>query len=136
MEAADGRARRRRLTSTATTALMSREGAPADAARPASGQPPYRGGVSGKALVGLVLAVALGSGWGQSGHGASHVVAPPCGATQAGSQVQVRAGAPTATNCQNHYLPVTAAFTVKLPAGSLSRQQVRQHVRAVLSVAD
>jgi hypothetical protein len=41
----------------------------------------------------------------------------------------------TATNWQNHHLPATAAFTVELPAGDLSRQEVRQHVRAVLSVA-
>jgi hypothetical protein len=41
----------------------------------------------------------------------------------------------TATNWQNHHLPATAAFTVELPAGDLSRQQVLQHVRAVLSVA-
>jgi protein MpaA len=41
----------------------------------------------------------------------------------------------TATNWQNHHLPATAAITVELPAGSLSPQQVRQHVRAVLRVA-
>jgi protein MpaA len=41
----------------------------------------------------------------------------------------------TATNWQNHHLPATAAFTVELPAGNLSPQQVRRHVRAVLRVA-
>ena len=41
----------------------------------------------------------------------------------------------TATNWQNHHLAGTAAFTVELPAGSLSPQQVRRHVRAVLGVA-
>jgi hypothetical protein len=41
----------------------------------------------------------------------------------------------TATNWQNHHLPDTASFTVELPAGNLSRQQMRLHVRAVLSVA-
>ncbi len=41
----------------------------------------------------------------------------------------------TAANWQNHHLPGTAAITVELPAGTLSRQQVRRHVRAVLSVA-
>ena len=41
----------------------------------------------------------------------------------------------TATNWQNHHLPATAAFTVELPAGNLSQQQVQQHVSAVLSVA-
>ena len=41
----------------------------------------------------------------------------------------------TATNWQNHHLPRSAAFTVELPAGSLSPQQVRRHVHAVLGVA-
>jgi hypothetical protein len=41
----------------------------------------------------------------------------------------------TATNWQNHHLPETAALTIELPAGSLSPQQVRAHVRAVLTVA-
>jgi murein peptide amidase A len=41
----------------------------------------------------------------------------------------------TATNWQNHHLPGTSSFTVELPAGSLSPQQVRQHVGAVLAVA-
>ena len=41
----------------------------------------------------------------------------------------------TASNWQNHRLPAGAAFTVELPAGSLSRQQVRRQVRAVLGVA-
>jgi protein MpaA len=40
----------------------------------------------------------------------------------------------TATNWQNHHLPGSSAFTVELPAGSLSPAQVRRHVRAVLSV--
>jgi protein MpaA len=38
----------------------------------------------------------------------------------------------TATNWQNHHLPGTAALTIELPAGSLTAQQVRRHVRAVL----
>jgi murein peptide amidase A len=41
----------------------------------------------------------------------------------------------TATNWQNHHLPGTVSFTVELPAGSLSRQQVRRQVRALLAVA-
>jgi protein MpaA len=41
----------------------------------------------------------------------------------------------TASNWQNHHLPDAAAFTVELPAGSLSPAQVRAHVRAVLRVA-
>jgi protein MpaA len=41
----------------------------------------------------------------------------------------------TATNWHNHHLPRTAALTIELPAGSLSPQQVRRHVRAVLRVA-
>lgn len=41
----------------------------------------------------------------------------------------------TASNWQNHHMPGSAAFTVELPAGSLSPQQVRAHVRAVLAVA-
>ncbi|MGZ4271770.1 MAG: M14 family zinc carboxypeptidase [Solirubrobacteraceae bacterium] len=41
----------------------------------------------------------------------------------------------TASNWQNHHLPGSSAFTVELPAGSLSPQQVRRHVRAVLTVA-
>ncbi|MDQ6817125.1 MAG: M14 family metallopeptidase [Actinomycetota bacterium] len=41
----------------------------------------------------------------------------------------------TATNWQNHHLPGTAALTIELPAGALSRQQIRQHIRAVLTVA-
>jgi D-alanyl-D-alanine carboxypeptidase len=40
----------------------------------------------------------------------------------------------TAPNWQNHRLPGTASFVVELPAGSLSRAQVRRHVRAVLAV--
>ena len=41
----------------------------------------------------------------------------------------------TASNWQNHdHLP-GAAFTVELPAGSLTAQQVHRHVRAVLRVA-
>jgi protein MpaA len=41
----------------------------------------------------------------------------------------------TAANWQNHHLPGSSAFTVELPAGSLSPEGVRRHVRAVLSVA-
>jgi murein peptide amidase A len=41
----------------------------------------------------------------------------------------------TATNWQNHHLPDSAAFTVELPAGSLTPRQVRRHVHAVLTVA-
>ena len=41
----------------------------------------------------------------------------------------------TATNWQNHHLPGTASFTVELPAGSLSPQQVHRHLRAVLALA-
>jgi protein MpaA len=41
----------------------------------------------------------------------------------------------TASNWQNHHLPDAAAITVELPAGSLSPQQVRRHVRAVLALA-
>jgi protein MpaA len=41
----------------------------------------------------------------------------------------------TATNWQNHGLPHTASFTVELPAGGLSPDQVRRHVRAVLAIA-
>jgi protein MpaA len=41
----------------------------------------------------------------------------------------------TASNWQNHHLPRAAAFTVELPAGSLSSAQVKQHVRAVLRMA-
>jgi protein MpaA len=41
----------------------------------------------------------------------------------------------TASNWQNHHMPGAAAFTVELPAGSLSPHQVRAHVRAVLAVA-
>ncbi|MCW3001906.1 MAG: murein peptide amidase [Conexibacter sp.] len=41
----------------------------------------------------------------------------------------------TASNWQNQRLPGTAAFTVELPAGSLTRAQVRRHVRAVLALA-
>jgi protein MpaA len=41
----------------------------------------------------------------------------------------------TAANWQNHRLPGSASFTVELPAGSLSAQQVRQQVRAVLVLA-
>jgi protein MpaA len=40
----------------------------------------------------------------------------------------------TATNWQNHHLPGSAAFTVELPAGSLTPQQVRRHVHAVLTL--
>jgi protein MpaA len=41
----------------------------------------------------------------------------------------------TAANWQNHHLPDAAAFTVELPAGRLSPQQVHRHVRAVLTLA-
>jgi murein peptide amidase A len=40
----------------------------------------------------------------------------------------------TATNWQNHHLPSSAAFTVELPAGSLTPQQVRRQVHAVLTL--
>jgi protein MpaA len=40
----------------------------------------------------------------------------------------------TATNWQNHHLPGSASFTVELPAGSLTPQQVRRHVHAVLAL--
>jgi protein MpaA len=41
----------------------------------------------------------------------------------------------TAANWQNHHLAGSSAFTVELPAGSLSPQQVRAHVHAVLHLA-
>src|ERR1700730_6415446 len=41
----------------------------------------------------------------------------------------------TATNWQNHHLPGSSSLTVELPAGSLSAQQVRRQVRAVLMLA-
>ena len=41
----------------------------------------------------------------------------------------------TATNWQNHHLPGSASFTVELPAGSLTPQQVRRQVRALLTLA-
>jgi len=41
----------------------------------------------------------------------------------------------TATNWQNHHLPGSASFTVELPTGSLSPQQVRRQTRAVLTLA-
>jgi predicted deacylase len=41
----------------------------------------------------------------------------------------------TAANWQNHHQPGSSAFTVELPAGSLSPQQVRRHVGAVLTLA-
>jgi protein MpaA len=41
----------------------------------------------------------------------------------------------TATNWQNHHLPGSAAFTVELPAGSLTPLQLRRQVRAVLTLA-
>jgi murein peptide amidase A len=40
----------------------------------------------------------------------------------------------TATNWQNHHLPGSAAFTVELPAGSLSQRQVRRQAHAVLAL--
>jgi murein peptide amidase A len=41
----------------------------------------------------------------------------------------------TATNWQNHHLPGSASFTVELPAASLTPQQVRRQVHAVLTLA-
>jgi protein MpaA len=41
----------------------------------------------------------------------------------------------TAANWQNHHLPDSSAITVELPAGSLTPQQVRRHVHAVLALA-
>jgi len=41
----------------------------------------------------------------------------------------------TATNWQNHHLPGSAAFTVELPAGRLSPQEVRREVHAVRALA-
>jgi hypothetical protein len=41
----------------------------------------------------------------------------------------------TAVSWQKHVLRGRAAFVVELPAGSLSRREVRRHARAVLSVA-
>jgi len=41
----------------------------------------------------------------------------------------------TAANWQNHHLPGSAAFTVELPAGTLTPKQIAQHVRAVLTLA-
>lgn len=41
----------------------------------------------------------------------------------------------TNTNWQNHHLPHSSAFTVELPAGALSPEQVRRQVRAVLTLA-
>ncbi len=41
----------------------------------------------------------------------------------------------TAANWQNHHLPGAASFTVELPAGTLSPEQVRRQVGAVLAVA-
>jgi protein MpaA len=40
----------------------------------------------------------------------------------------------TASNWQNHHLPRDSSITVELPAGTLSPQQVRRHVRAVLKL--
>jgi protein MpaA len=42
----------------------------------------------------------------------------------------------TAANWQNHTLRGSASFTVELPAGSLTPQQVRAHVHAVLHLAE
>jgi murein peptide amidase A len=42
----------------------------------------------------------------------------------------------TAANWQNHRLPDTSSFSVELPAGSLTKQQVRTHVHAVLHLAE
>ena len=41
----------------------------------------------------------------------------------------------TATNWQNHHLLGSAAFTVELPAGRLSPQEVRREVHAVRALA-
>jgi protein MpaA len=41
----------------------------------------------------------------------------------------------TAANWQNHHLRGAAAFTVELPAGSLTRRQTRRQVSAVLRLA-
>jgi ribosomal protein S2 len=41
----------------------------------------------------------------------------------------------TASNWQNHRLAPAAAFTVELPAGSLTPRQVSRHVRAILRLA-
>jgi murein peptide amidase A len=41
----------------------------------------------------------------------------------------------TASNWQNHHLAGSAAFTVELPAGSLSPPQARRQIRAVLALA-
>jgi len=41
----------------------------------------------------------------------------------------------TAANWQNHHLPGSASFTVELPAGSLTPEQVQRQVRAVLALA-
>src|SRR6266487_672308 len=41
----------------------------------------------------------------------------------------------TATNWQSHHLAHSASFTVELPAGSLSPQQVRRQVHAVVTLA-
>jgi murein peptide amidase A len=42
----------------------------------------------------------------------------------------------TAANWQNHELNGSSSFTVELPAGSLTPQQVRTHVHAVLHLAE
>jgi protein MpaA len=41
----------------------------------------------------------------------------------------------TASNWQNHHLPGASAFTVELPAGSLSPSQTRRQLSAVLRLA-
>jgi murein peptide amidase A len=41
----------------------------------------------------------------------------------------------TAANWQNHHLRGSASFTVELPAGNLTRQEVRRQVRGVLTAA-
>jgi protein MpaA len=40
----------------------------------------------------------------------------------------------TSTNWQNHHLPGSAAFTVELPAGRLTPEQVRRQMHAVLAL--
>ena len=41
----------------------------------------------------------------------------------------------TASNWQNHHLPGSVSFTVELPAGRLSAEQVRRQAGAVLTLA-
>ena len=41
----------------------------------------------------------------------------------------------TAANWQNRHYPDAASFTVELPAGTLTQQQIAKQVRAVLTLA-